>query len=150
MFTNILFPTDGAELSERVTPQVIEFARLHGARIVAISVAQPFPFVPMTEVAVVPDAQVFDTQMDGVARASLEKVSAAAAAAGVPFEGIIASSPSPSDEIVAAAAQHHCDIIVMASHGRSGLDKLLLGSQTQKVLSHTHLPVLVLRDPHAG
>jgi nucleotide-binding universal stress UspA family protein len=145
MFKNILFPTDGSELCEKVTPQLIEFARLHGARIVAISVAQPFPFVPMTEVGVIPDAQVFDTQMDGVARTSLEKVSTAAALAGVPCEGVITSSPSPSDEIVAAAEQHGCDLILMASHGRTGLDKLLLGSATQKVLSHTQLPVLVLR-----
>jgi nucleotide-binding universal stress UspA family protein len=72
-------------------------------------------------------------------------VANAASAAGIPFQGVITTSTSPSDEIVEAAKKFNCDIILMASHGRSGLEKLLLGSETQKVLSHTTLPVLVFR-----
>ncbi len=145
MFKNILLPTDGSSLSEKATAIAVNFAQIHGARIVGVCVAQPFPFVPMSDGAVIPDAEVFDTQMTGAARASVEKVAAACAAAGVPFEGVIANSPSPYEEIVAAAEKYNCDIILMASHGRKGLNKLFLGSETQKVLAHTELPVLVLR-----
>ncbi|UGQ46973.1 universal stress protein [Massilia endophytica] len=145
MFKNILFPTDGSPLSEKVTATVVQLAQLHGARIVSISVAQPFPFVPLSDGAVVPDAEVYETQIHQAAKSSLDKVAAAAGSAGVPFEGIVATSHNPYDEIVTAAERHNCDLIVMASHGRKGLNKLFLGSETQKVLAHTHLPVLVLR-----
>ena len=146
MFKSILLPTDGSELSEKATAVAIEFAKVHGARIVGISVVQPFPFTPMAvDGAVIPDAAVFETQANAAATGNLSKIAAAAAAAGIPFEGIVASSPSPYDEIVRAADKHNCDIILMASHGRKGLNKLFLGSETQKVLAHTQLPVLVLR-----
>jgi nucleotide-binding universal stress UspA family protein len=145
MFKNILLPTDGSDLSVKATDTAIRFAQVHGARIVAICVAQPFPFVPMTEGAVVPDAEVFETQIAASARTHVDKVAAACTAAGVPFEGIVVNSHTPYQEIVDAAQKHNCDIILMASHGRTGLNKLFLGSETQKVLAHTHLPVLVLR-----
>ena len=146
MFKSILLPTDGSDLSEKATAIAIEFARAHGARIVGVSVVQPFPFTPMAvDGAVIPDAEVFDTQATVAATSHLDKIAAAAAAAGIAFEGVVANSHSPYEEIVAAAEKHHCDIILMASHGRKGLNKLFLGSETQKVLAHTHLPVLVLR-----
>lgn len=145
MFKNILLPTDGSELAVKATELAIRFAQVHGARIIAICVAQPFPFVPLTEGAVVPDAEVFETQIAVTAQVHIDKVAAACAAAGVPFEGIVVSSHTPYQEIVDAADKHNCDIILMASHGRTGLNKLFLGSETQKVLAHTKLPVLVLR-----
>ncbi|WEF32745.1 universal stress protein [Pseudoduganella chitinolytica] len=145
MFKSILLPTDGSELSEKATAIAVEFARVHGARIVGITVIQPFPFAPMTDGAIVPDAEVFDTQANVAATRNVERIAAAAAAAGIPFEGIVANSHNPYQEIVAAAEKHNCDIILMASHGRKGLNKLFLGSETQKVLAHTQLPVLVLR-----
>jgi nucleotide-binding universal stress UspA family protein len=147
MFKNVLLPTDGSALSEKATATAVQFAKVHGARIVGICVAQPFPLVPISEGsgAVVPDAEVFETQMTSAAQAHLTKVASACAAAGVPFEGVLANSHNPYEEIVNAAQQHNCDIIIMASHGRKGLNKLFLGSETQKVLAHTTLPVLVLR-----
>ncbi|HEX8601406.1 MAG TPA: universal stress protein [Pseudoduganella sp.] len=145
MFKNILLPTDGSGLSEKATGIAVNFAQVHGARIVAICVAQPFPFVPMAEGAVVPDTELYATQIEAAARVHIDKAAAACAAAGVPFEGIVTVSHSPYEEIVAAAEKYHCDIILMASHGRKGLNKLFLGSETQKVLAHTQLPVLVLR-----
>jgi nucleotide-binding universal stress UspA family protein len=83
--------------------------------------------------------------MERVAQQNVNKVAAAASAANIPFEGLVSLAPSPYQEIVAAAEKYGCDAIVMASHGRSGLNRLFLGSETQKVLAHTHLPVLVLR-----
>lgn len=145
MFKNILLPTDGSDLAVKATETAVRFAQVHGARIVAISVAQPFPFVPLTDGAVVPDAEVFETQITTAAQANINKVATACAAASVPFEGIVSNSHTPYKDIVDAAQKHNCDIILMASHGRGGLSKLLLGSETQKVLAHTTLPVLVLR-----
>ena len=69
----------------------------------------------------------------------------AARAADIPFEGGISVSHTPYEEIVEAAKKFDCDLIMMASHGHKGINKLLLGSQTDKVLAHTTLPVLVLR-----
>lgn len=145
MYKSILLPTDGSELSQKATETAIQFAKLNGARLVTISVAQPFPFVPMGDGVVVPDASVFERQMDEAARASVARVVLAAKEAGVPCESVVAVSPTPYDEIVLAAEKFGCDIILMASHGRRGLNKLFLGSETQKVLAHTTLPVLVLR-----
>ncbi|QGZ41076.1 nucleotide-binding universal stress UspA family protein [Pseudoduganella flava] len=146
MFKNILLPTDGSPLSEKATATAVQFAKVHGARIVGVCVAQPFPFVPLSDGgAVVPDAEVFETQLKSAAQTHLAKVAAACAAGGVPFEGVVGNSHNPYEEIVKAAEKHNCDIIVMASHGRKGLNKLFLGSETQKVLAHTTLPVLVLR-----
>lgn len=147
MFKNILLPTDGSELSDKATARVMELAQIHGGRVVALSVIQPFPVVTLAgdSGVVATDAEQYENQMRNAARGFVERVSAAARAANVPCEGIVALAPSPHKEIVAAAEKYGCDAIVMASHGRTGLNKLLLGSETEKVLSHTELPVLVLR-----
>jgi nucleotide-binding universal stress UspA family protein len=146
MFKNILFPTDGSDLSDKVAARVIELAQVHGGRIVAISVIQPFPFLPMGDSGMVaPDAGVYQSHMERAAQQNVNKVAAAAGAANIPFEGVVSLAASPYQEIVATAEKYGCDAIVMASHGRSGLNRLFLGSETQKVLAHTHLPVLVLR-----
>lgn len=145
MFKSILLPTDGSALSEKATVSAIQFAQLNGAKIVGISVVQPFPFSPMGDGGYVLDAGVYERQMQDEAQSHIDKVAAAAKAANVPFEGVVALSVSPYEEIVEAATKHHCDIIMMASHGRKGLNKLFVGSETQKVLAHTTLPVMVLR-----
>ena len=145
MFTSILFPTDGSPLSDHAARTAIAFAQLNKARLVAISVVQPFPFSPMADGGIVLDASLYEEQMNASARLALEKIGEEARAADVPFEGVLALSPSPYEEIVNAAQVHQCDIILMASHGRTGLNKLFVGSETQKVLAHTQLPVLVLR-----
>lgn len=145
MFKTILLPTDGSQLSEKATATAIQFAQLNRAKIVAISVVQPFPLSSFGDGGVMFDASVYEQQMQDAAQHNVDKVGAAAQAAGVPFEAVVALSVSPYDEIVAAATEYNCDIIVMASHGRKGLNKLFIGSETQKVLAHTSLPVLVLR-----
>ena len=145
MFKTILLPTDGSPLSDKATATAIEFAQLNGASIVAVTVIPPYPLMPtVADAGPVIDAGIYDKQMETNARHSLEAVEAAARSAGVPFQGVVALSGSPYEEIVEAATKYHCDIIVMASHSRSGLSKLFLGSETDKVLSHTALPVLVL------
>ncbi|NRR33932.1 universal stress protein [Oxalobacteraceae bacterium] len=145
MFKTILLPTDGSELSDRATAIAIEFAVLHRSRLVALHVIQPLPFPPVGEAGMLLDGGAYQRQMEEQALRTVDKVALAARAAEVPFEGVIKTSTSPSDEIVAAATFHNCELIMMASHGRSGLNRFLLGSETQKVLAHTTLPVMVLR-----
>ncbi len=145
MFKSILLPTDGSQLSERAAQTAIEFAKIHGARITVVSVLQPLPFVPMADAAVMPDIGVFDREVRRNVQTALDKVQAAATAAGIECDAVLGEANSPYEVIVKTAEERHCDIILMASHGRKGLNKLFLGSETQKVLAHTHLPVLVLR-----
>jgi nucleotide-binding universal stress UspA family protein len=145
MFKSILLPTDGSDLSDKATATAVQFAKLNQAKIIAITVIQPLPFSSMGDSGAVIDSGQFATQMQDAARRHIDKVAAAALAADIPFEGLITMSPSPYEEIVEAAKKHGCDIIVMASHGRTGLNRLFLGSETQKVLAHTMLPVMVLR-----
>jgi nucleotide-binding universal stress UspA family protein len=145
MFKSILLPTDGSDLSDKATATAIEFARLHQSRITAVTVIEPLLMPTLGDGGAVLDAGQYETQMQAAARDHINKVAAAASAAGIPFEGIIAMSAKPADQIVEAAEKYGCDLIMMASHGRTGLSKLLMGSETQSVLSNTTLPVLVLR-----
>lgn len=145
MYRSILFPTDGSQLSQRAADTALQFAQLNGARLTVISVVQPTPFVPIADAVALPDAELLDRQMQQAAQHNLDQVQAAAMAAGVPCEAVLAQSTNPYEAIVKTAEERHCDIILMASHGRKGLNKLILGSETQKVLAHTDLPVLVLR-----
>ncbi len=146
MFNNILFPTDGSDLSIQAATKVIDLARKHGGKIVTISVMQPFPFTASGDTGVpIPDMGTYETRMMDVTKENVNKVAAAASAAGVLCETVTSMAASPYEAIVDAAEKHGCDAIVMASHGRKGLNKLFLGSETQKVLAHTTLPVLVLR-----
>ncbi|HEX8407201.1 MAG TPA: universal stress protein [Duganella sp.] len=145
MFKTILLPTDGSDLSDKATATAVEFAKLHNARIVGITVIQPLPLSSMGDGGAMIDSGQFAAKMQEAARSYIDKVAAAAHVAGIPFEGVITVSHTPFEEIVEAAKKFDCDIIMMASHGHKGLNKLLLGSQTEKVLAHTTLPVLVLR-----
>lgn len=145
MFKSILLPTDGSDLSDKATAIAIDFARLHQARIVAVTVIQPVLMPSLGDSGAMIDTGQYENQMQSAARHHIEKVTSAARAAGIPCEGVIAMSPNPYEEIVEAAKKYGCDLIMMASHGRKGLNKLFLGSETQRVLSHTTLPVLVLR-----
>jgi nucleotide-binding universal stress UspA family protein len=150
MFKTILLPTDGSPLSDKAARMALEFAQMSGSKIIALSVIEPLPVTPMMgggmmDGGVIVEPAVYEEEADKAARGHMDKIAAAARAADVPFEGLIARSGSPYDEIVKTAEQFHCDLILMASHGRTGLDKWLMGSETQKVLAHTTLPVLVLK-----
>ena len=145
MFKSILFPTDGTELSEKAAATAVQFALLNQARIIGITVVQPVPATPISDVGVVVDVGDFAVHMQEAAREHIDKLAAAAQIAGVPFEGVVSTSTVPFEEIIEASKKYSCDLIIMATHGKTGLDKFLLGSQTDKVLSNTTLPVLVLR-----
>lgn len=145
MFKTILVPTDGSPLSDKAVRAALEFARQVGGKIVALSVAEPYPFTPLADSAFTPDVNVYETKMRELAQLNVGKIADAAKAANVPCDTSIALSFSPYDEIVKAADKSGCDVIFMASHGRKGLNKLFLGSETQKVLAHSTIPVMVFR-----
>jgi len=140
MYRHILIPTDGSQLAERGVTQGLALAKSLGARVSFIFVVEPFAEMSGRFLeAVATYAELRKEQ----AKSSLESAANAARTAGVPCETIQAESGQPHQAIIAAAADKGCDLIVMSSHGRSGLSALLIGSVTNKVLTHAKTPVLV-------
>lgn len=147
MFKNILVPTDGTPLSRRAIRQAVRFAKEQKARVTGIYVAPPYrPGVleDSTMLNFVSPRQ-YEERMGAAARGHLKAIETAAAAAGVRCETLHTLSDFPYDEIVRAARRRNCDLIFMASHGRRGISRLLLGSQTSKVLALSTIPVMVCR-----
>ena len=147
MFKHIFVPTDGSELSRATVSRAVTFAKEAGARVTAFFAKPEYPIAYFGEGALIdpttPDkfAELSDTQ----AREFLGEVEALCAAAGVPCQTVSAVSDVPYEAIIQAAEEAGCDLIFMASHGRKGLSGLLLGSETNKVLTHSKIPVLVYR-----
>ncbi len=144
MYQRILVPTDGSEITAKAVQSAITLARLTGAALMTIGVKEPFPYSAISEMQPVPPQEFFDAQ-ERIASAHVKTVMDAAAAAGVACQGHTVEALHPWEAITDHAGKSGCDLIVMASHGRRGVAALLLGSETQKVLTHTDLPVLVVR-----
>jgi nucleotide-binding universal stress UspA family protein len=147
MFKHILVPTDGSELSRRAAAAAVEEARATGARLTvlhAMPPATPLVFGELLPVAYMPPDE-HERLVNKAADIYLADVEAQAKAAGVECDTVKITSDFPAEAIIDAAKKHHCDLIWMASHGRRGMAALLLGSETQKVLTNAGLPVLVYR-----
>jgi nucleotide-binding universal stress UspA family protein len=147
MFKNILVPTDGSALSRKAAKQAVRLAKEQGAKVTGLYVAPPYRPRVFDEHVVaefITPAQYY-ARVKKTAEKRLGHIKKAAAAAGVPCALKHAASDFPYLEIVNAAKKNRCDLILMASHGRRGISRLLLGSETSKVLSHTAVPVLVTR-----
>ncbi len=144
MFKRILFPTDGSELTAKALKTALQLAQLTGAGLSALSVKEPFPYSAISELQPVPPRDYYDKQQR-IADERIEAVSDAAAAAGVACEGHTVEALHPWEAILAHADARHCDLIVMASKGRHGMQALLLGSESQKVLTHGTLPILIVK-----
>jgi nucleotide-binding universal stress UspA family protein len=145
MYQHILLPTDGSPLSEIAIKGGIGLAKTLGARVTGLHVIEPFHlFTGGTEMMGDTREQY---EKDSLIRAqnSLATLTAAAKQADVTCDGVSEQSAHPFEAIIAAAQSRGCDLIVMASHGRRGIRGLLLGSETIKVLTHSKIPVLVLR-----
>lgn len=142
MFKHILLPIDGSELSQKAIAAAIEFARTSGARLTPyMCVAEhPFPMSPSEDARLQIESSVRDRAL-----AEIAKVESSAALAGTPCKGAVSSASAPYLGIIAKATELECDVIFMASHGRNRVSSVLLGSETQKVLSHSTIPVLVIR-----
>jgi nucleotide-binding universal stress UspA family protein len=145
MYKRILVPTDGSELAGKAVAAAIDYARASGAVVVAFSVAQPYPILPAADGALMIDPGIDSAELQQMAQQSVDEVARAAKDGGVACETHTAMSFLPYEEIIRAAEEYRCDVIFIASHGRRGLSRLLAGSQTQKVLAHSRVPVLVLR-----
>ena len=144
MYQRILVPTDGSEMSTRALQAAASLARLTGARLEVLSVKEPCPYSAISEMQPVPPQEFFDAQ-ERTAQARVTAALEAARAHGVTAEGATVEALHPWEAILDHAKAKDCDLVVMASHGRRGLGALLLGSETQKVLTHSTLPVLVIR-----
>ncbi len=147
MFRHILVPTDGTELSKRAAAAAIEQARATGARLTvlhAMPPATPLVFGELLPVAYMPPDE-HEKLVGKAADIYLADIKAQAVAAGVECRTAKVTSDFPAEAIIEAAKKRRCDVIWMASHGRRGIAAVLLGSETQKVLAHSGLPVLVYR-----
>jgi nucleotide-binding universal stress UspA family protein len=145
MYKHMLIPTDGSELSSRAEAAGLTMAKALDAKVTALTVTPPFQFIgtePMMLVATEPEYEKAQTAR---AEKTLERIRMTAAAVGVPVETLRTVSSHPFEAIIATAKERGCDLIFMASHGRSGLTGLILGSETSKVLTHSKIPVLVYR-----
>jgi nucleotide-binding universal stress UspA family protein len=147
MFQHILLPTDGSELSQLAMEKGVAFAKATGARVTAVHVGPEFE--PIAYDGLMPVDPITDEQFAEEARARgqtyLASVERKAAEAGVACDTVYTTGHHPFDVIIRTAEERGCDLIVMASHGRRGLASLLLGGETQRVLTHTKIPVLVFR-----
>ncbi|MEJ8850655.1 universal stress protein [Variovorax rhizosphaerae] len=147
MFKRILVATDGSTLSRKAVNSAISLAAENEAELVAVTVVPRYPksYIEGAMTFSPDDIARIEGQWAEKAQGKLESVSAQAKAAGVSIKTTAPSSDSVADALIAAAKKHKCDLIVMASHGHKGIKRLLLGSETQHVLTHSGLPVLVLR-----
>jgi len=144
MFKNILIATDGYELAEHAVTNGLSLAKSVGANVSVIIVEAPFMFnVPESRVQMQDAFAKHAEQVRRHATSVLNRVLAAAKLAGVPCDTIQVENEQLDQAIIAAAKEKGCDLIVLASHGRSGLSAALLGSVTNKVLTHTNTSVLV-------
>ncbi len=147
MYSRILIATDGSALSKVAVEHGLGLAALTGATVVALKVVPRYPrsYFEGGMAVEVADVKRIEGQWNEAAQAIVDAIKAQGGAEGVTVKAIVAKSDLVAEAVIAAAKKHKCDLIVMASHGRKGLKRLLLGSETQHVLTHSHVPVLVLR-----
>lgn len=150
MYSHILISTDGSELAQRGIDHGLSLAKALGSKVTVFMATAPFPPVAGTASAAgwiaTPGAVAeFEAQQNKFADAILAGVQSAASKMGVEVHTAQTSHHSPAVAIIDTARSLDCALIVMSSHGRRGIGKLLLGSQTSEVLATAHIPVLVIR-----
>ena len=147
MFKNIFVPTDGSDLSRVTAQRAVSFAQEAGARVTVFYAKPEYPIAYFGEGALIDPTtpEKFAELADQQAKEYLSEVEKWCAEAGVTCATVAAASDIPYEAIIEAAEKAGCDLIFMASHGRRGISGLLLGSETNKVLTHSKIPVLVYR-----
>lgn len=149
MYAHILVATDGSELAARALDHALGLAKALGSSVTIVTVTEPSAvlgggYATVAGTVYDPVPELIEAQEDA-AKALLAKVAATAQAAGVPVKTVFVNDSFPAEGIISTANSISADLIVMGSHGRRGLGRLLLGSQTNNVLAHTAIPVLVTR-----
>ena len=149
MYKHILISTDGSETAQKGVDHGLSLAKSLGARVTVITVSERFPiYAGAAGVGWIPgpnEMAQYEAGQKEAADRVLGEVKAAADRLGVEIETLHVPDALPAEAIVAAAKARGCSLIAMSSHGRRGLGRLLLGSQTSEVLSHSPVPVLVVR-----
>jgi nucleotide-binding universal stress UspA family protein len=145
MFKHILIPTDGSDLSRKALLYGVEIARESRARVTALTVRAPYAIGSIDMIGAIGGQDEFEAETRRYADYALTQAKMAGEAAGVPVEAVQEVGDQPYRAIIDCARANTCDLIVMASHGRRGVSALLLGGETQKVLTHSAVPVLVFR-----
>jgi nucleotide-binding universal stress UspA family protein len=146
MYTHILVPTDGSELAQKGVDHALSLAKGLGSKVTVITVTPPFPrvygsgWVPSDT-----DMERYDAENKKAAEALLGAVRASAERLGITPDTVHATSTSPATAIVEESERVGANLIVMSSHGRRGIARMLVGSQTSEVLANSNLPVLVVR-----
>lgn len=144
MFKRILVPVDGSDLSFKAVGGAARFAKPLGATMVLFTVVEPYSYTNLSEYR--PESiEQYDERVAEEAKKRLEKAKAICDDAGVVCSSVSVKSFSPSEAIIEQVDKSDCDVVFMASHGRKGLAAVLLGSETQKVLTHSRIPVMVYR-----
>jgi nucleotide-binding universal stress UspA family protein len=147
MYQRILVATDGSSLSKKAVGAAIELAALAQAELVAMKVVPRYPmsYFEGGVALSAKDVQQIEKQWADEAQAVVDKVRDAADRHDVKTRAVVVRAELVAEAIIATAKKQRCDLIVMSSHGRRGLKRVLLGSETQHVLTHSAVPVLVLR-----
>jgi nucleotide-binding universal stress UspA family protein len=145
MFKHILLPTDGSELSEAAIQKGVQFAKSINAEVTGFHVILPFHVFTLQTEMLEDTKEEYERQSKVQAERFLGVIKKAAEKTGVSCNTDYVTSSHPYEMIIKAAEKKGCDLIMMASHGRRGMQGLLIGSETQKVLTHTKIPVLVCR-----
>ncbi len=144
MYKHILLPTDGSTSADKAVAAAVDLAQRYGARLSFVSVIDPVPFVTFPEGGGEALAYYLEAA-EASAKQGLELAGQRASEAGVAFESQVLREHGPAPSIIDYANQQGCDLIVMGSHGRRGLDALLLGSVAHKVLTLAKVPVLIVK-----
>ena len=144
MYTKILVPIDGSELSHKAVAGAASFAKSLGAQVYVLTVIEPYSYTNLSEYR--PESiEQYDQRVKDQAKEYLDQAYEYFRRAQVEAVTCSKKSFSPSEAIMDVAEELGCDLIFMASHGRKGLAAVLLGSETQKVLTHSKIPVMVYR-----
>ncbi len=147
MYQRILVATDGSTLSKKAVRSAIQLASGLDAELVALYVVPRYPMTYFEGGMSISPEEVSRTEKQWAVKgqAVVDEVQQAAQEQGIKAKAVIVRSDLVAESLISAAKKHKCDLIVMASHGRKGLKRVLLGSETQHVLTHSTIPVLVLR-----
>mgnify|MGYP006273874191 CR=1 FL=1 len=150
MYKNILVPTDGSKLSAKAADEAVKLAKAFGAKITFLNVMPDYRKV-LSETFAVPSGlsapvqKKYQAEAEAFSKKVIDRACTDAAAAGIACNGVSIVHESAYEAIIKQAGKSKSDVIVMASHGRKGLQGFLLGSETTKVLVHSKIPVLVVR-----
>lgn len=149
MYRNVLVPVDGSDLSQKAVNECISLVKGSGAKVAVVHVVSQFHLHQRSWAPTKAIHEKIEKQHDEEARVAaremVEKLARRFKSEGIESESLVVVGDQPYEEIINLAATRNCDLIVMASHGHMGLNAVLLGSETVKVLTHSKIPVLVVR-----